>query len=742
MLSTLTILSIFAEIFSSLVLAAGAVSFLKRYGQTKAKQDLYLSAVFSAFTLYLAGTVISQLMFNIESRVSLAMTLQRAINSMLIVGSVFVLYFAGEKAAFKWKWAYYVPVLIAGALIFTAFSSPINLIYRFDVSEPVVEFTGITLIRYFWAVSWILLAAVLLLKARVVRNLREKNLLRISGLSALSVLAGYSFYLAYLVTGSGMHLLISWIISFFSFSGFLLGNIILPEDDVSERPLNFLKTRILFKLAMIFVFMIVVLVEATSLATISISRASLSKSVVALDKQIAVSVFERANYYLRQGKSMEQTVTQLQEDIEKISFSEGRTISIVDRSGKLLVHSDPKRAAAREDMGRAEAVRELMAGRTGGGEFADEYGDRQVGAFMYSPSLRWGILVAEPVRRAYGEVRKMETSSLIFVIMGIILTVIVGMFFAKSIELPINAVISGTEQIRKGNLKYRIKTGSIDEIGRLAREFNNMTEELSESQDHLIASEKLAALGAMAAGMAHEIKNPLVALRTFTQLLPIKWEDKEFRDKFSSVVPPEIDKINKIAENLLKFGRPSKPEFKPTSVNAVLEEVLELLENQFRKNNIRVATKFVEVPMINGDQSQLSQAFLNIVLNACQAMPNGGELIVKTDVGHVIQLSNLTKEGLSQVKQLANQSSGKQVPTVFVEITDTGSGIPEDKMKNMFDPFFTTKETGTGMGLPITLRIIEEHKGSIKVRSQAGKGTTFIIILPQSAGSSDVKVNA
>lgn len=731
MLSTLTILSIFIEIFTALVLISGSITFIKRYIQTKEKAALQLGIIFLSFCLYLAGSLVSQLMFSAESRISALMLLQRFDHSMLAVCSTFVILFACGKAGFEKKWIHFILAFVAAIFIFLAFTSPINLVYRLDISEPVVEFAGITLLRYFWVLSWAFLAAVLFIKLKSQADFSGKKLISLTAYSSLMVFSGYLLYMAYLITGSGIFMLLSWIVTFFAFSGFLIGNAIAPGDAISERPLDLLKTRILFKLAMIFVLMIVLIVEATSLATISISRNSLSKSVIELDRQIAESVLEKANYYQKQGKSKEEMVAQLQDDVEKISFTKRRIIYIVDPNGRLMVHSDRKRAILKEDLSPLATIKSLMAGRSGGGEFTDEFGDQLVGSYLFSPSVGAGIVVAEPIRQAYSEIRKMETSSLLFVIAGILVTVVLGMSFAKSIELPINAVISGTEQIRKGNLKHRIQSDSIDEIGRLATEFNNMTEELKESQDHLIASEKLAALGAMAAGMAHEIKNPLVALRTFTQLLPMKWEDKEFRDKFSTVVPPEIDKINKIAENLLKFGRPSKPEFKPTNVNAVLEEVLELLENQFRKNNIRVATKFVQLPMINGDPGQLSQAFLNIILNASQAMPNGGELIIKTDVGHVIQLGNLTKENLAQSKQFADQPSDNKVPTVFVEITDTGSGIPEEKMKNMFDPFFTTKETGTGMGLPITLRIIEEHKGSIKVKSQVGKGTTFIIILPQ-----------
>lgn len=199
---------------------------------------------------------------------------------------------------------------------------------------------------------------------------------------------------------------------------------------------------------------------------------------------------------------------------------------------------------------------------------------------------------------------------------------------------------------------------------------------------------------------------------------------RNFRKKFSTVVPQEIDKINKIAESLLRFGRPHKPEPTAINMNEILEEILALFDNEARKHNVRVTTKLAELPKVTADAGQLSQAFVNIILNAIQAMPNGGELTVKTDFGEIIKLSPSGSE--------ADEEEAKPVPVVFVEITDTGVGIAEENLKKIFDPFFTTKEVGgTGMGLPITLRIIEDHHGTIRVKSQAGKGTTFLVTLPQ-----------
>lgn len=598
MFSVIAIIGIFIEIFTAGILSVGTYTFAIKYFESKRKAYLYLFSIFFLSFICTAGTVLSQIMFNLDTLISHLISSHvftvNFISAILALNILAVWLFLADKFKIKPQW----PSL---AISFFVFILIVSVFYPFASS---FEYLGITLIRLFWAVIWIFLGIIYLFK-KTNGNKNERNLNVLCGISAVLISLGFLSALFSKFLGQDFFVLFSWTITLFAFSGFLLGNVISPDEDIAQSPLNYIRTRILFKLILIFVFLTILIVEATTIATITISRSSFSKVATDANRQII-----------------------------------------------------------------------------------------------------------------YSEMRIIEANSLLFIIIGIIITVVVGIYFAKNIERSIKSLIDGTLAIKKGDLKYKIDSGSIDEIGQLAHAFNEMTGDLAESQNHLIASEKLAALGTMAAGMAHEIKNPLVALRTFTQILPLKWNDSEFREKFIAIVPTEIEKINKIAENLLKFGRPSKPEFKHLNVNTVLEEVLELLENQFKKNNIRITTKFAQTPLINGDDGQLSQAFLNILLNAVQAMPNGGELIVKTDIGDIIKLGQGTPRR-------------KTIPTVFVEITDTGAGIPEENLKNLFDPFFTTKEKGTGMGLPITLRIIEEHNGSIKVKSKSDEGTTFLIMLPQ-----------
>jgi len=231
---------------------------------------------------------------------------------------------------------------------------------------------------------------------------------------------------------------------------------------------------------------------------------------------------------------------------------------------------------------------------------------------------------------------------------------------------------------------------------------NDLSAENLKLYRNLLQADKLAALGTIAAGMAHEIKNPLASIKGLTQVLPENLSDAEFINKYSEIVPRQLDRINRIVEDLLAFGRPKELIMREAAVDRILEEVLRLVENQCLKSNVEIIREFYSVPPILADSERLSQAFMNMILNAVQAMPGGGKLLIGCKTSE---------------------------DEIEVEISDSGKGIPENKLPNIFDPFFTTRETGNGMGLAVTYRIIKEHGGKIEVESELGAGTTFKVFL-------------
>lgn len=226
---------------------------------------------------------------------------------------------------------------------------------------------------------------------------------------------------------------------------------------------------------------------------------------------------------------------------------------------------------------------------------------------------------------------------------------------------------------------------------------------LREMEEWLRRAERLAALGQMAAGVAHEIRNPLNAIRGFAQLLQMEVGDEETRKKHSSIIIKEVDRLNRVVEEVLEYTREIRLEISSFKVESLLEEVISLLEEEVKKNKIKVEFQFLPLPPLLVDGERLKQVFLNICKNAVEVMEKGGRLRVETQ---------------------------KEEKEAVISISDTGPGIREEDLKRLFDPFFTTKSRGTGLGLSISHRIVEAHKGRIKVESKVGKGTTFHIFLP------------
>ena len=255
--------------------------------------------------------------------------------------------------------------------------------------------------------------------------------------------------------------------------------------------------------------------------------------------------------------------------------------------------------------------------------------------------------------------------------------------------------------------------GSIDQID----------EENVKLREELQKSEKLKAVSTLAAGMAHEIKNPLTAIKTFTEYMPEKGADPEFRKKFQDVVSGEVDRINYIVKELLEFSKPSDLKLKDTQINALLDKTIALLNNDLLKHNIKVGRNYADIPEMKVDPAQMKQVFLNLFLNAIEAMPDGGTLTITTET-HPLPYGERDR-----VRGNTTNANNAINTSVIIRITDTGKGIPKEDLDLIFDPFFTKKDSGTGLGLSVAHGIIEKHGGKISAKSEPGNGTTFAIEL-------------
>lgn len=238
-----------------------------------------------------------------------------------------------------------------------------------------------------------------------------------------------------------------------------------------------------------------------------------------------------------------------------------------------------------------------------------------------------------------------------------------------------------------------------------------------ELEAQLRRSDRLAALGTLAAGLAHEIKNPLTSVRTFTRLVPRKFTDDRFRLTFERVVPRELERINEIVERLLELARPRRLKLTQVHLPALLERTLDLYGGQIETKQIAVQREYDgDIPSIQADSEHLYQALLNLVGNALEAMGPGGRLTLRA--------------GWSEEKDWLSSSPRSPRRSITVEIEDTGTGVLGSDADKIFNPFFTTKDGGTGLGLALAHKIIEDHGGTITFRSSPGVGTTFRLLLP------------
>jgi len=312
---------------------------------------------------------------------------------------------------------------------------------------------------------------------------------------------------------------------------------------------------------------------------------------------------------------------------------------------------------------------------------------------------------------------KQVTVKALLIAAGIFLLGLLVIFgIVSRITSPIEQLTLAAKHIEQGDLQYRVSLKRSDEIGSLAAAFDQMAErimhregELKQSQDLIRRADRLSSLGMLTAGLAHEIRNPLVAIRTFTQLLPERYQDPEFRNSFQAVALKEVDRICGLINDLLCFARPSIPNISAEDINEIVEAIVRILETEAKEKEVQIYRRLAaHLPKIFIDKEQIKQVSMNVILNALQSIEGRGVVEVSTRL--------FTKNGSDQYVQ--------------IEIHDSGVGIPEKDIDDIFNPFFTTKKGGSGLGLSISHQIVQEHGGYIVVESQVDRGTTFFINLP------------
>ncbi len=350
-------------------------------------------------------------------------------------------------------------------------------------------------------------------------------------------------------------------------------------------------------------------------------------------------------------------------------------------------------------------------------------------AYTDYPGNDWTVGVTLPVSDLFENVFSIRRAIISLVIGGILLASLLSYLIAMTIVRPLTRLKQGIERISSGDLDYKVTIRDPDIAATLANSFNQMAASLNKSSKELIRTygelaqnEKLAAVGQMTAGIAHEIKNPLGIIQGSAQVVANPDRPIEMREKAAQFIMEEVDRLNHTLTTFLDFAKPPSPRIKSIDIRLLVEEITTVLKTQYPDHDFKITTPG-KVPEIPADRDQLHQVFLNLFINAIQAMPRGGMIKILMDT-QTRQNHDTIPDGreTTPIKTLIHH--------LKIDILDQGCGISQDQLQVIFDPFVSFRDDGIGLGLPVVSQIIKTHKGQMDILSLPGKGTRFTLIFP------------
>lgn len=402
--------------------------------------------------------------------------------------------------------------------------------------------------------------------------------------------------------------------------------------------------------------------------------------------------------------------------VENVRVGAGGYAFMVDDRGRLAAHPRYRPYALDLETYPEPSLHALARKMAAGGSALATYrfdGEEKVAAFAPIQGLKWSLAVTIPTAEFMKEARAVRTRVL-QVVFATLLFALAGVSILSYFMLrPVRNLVTATQRLATGDLRQEIPVESRDELGELTRTFNAMLKNLAKSQDELVRSEKLISLGRLSAGMAHEIRNPLNAMKGAVALLQRRRPEDPLIVEYTRLIAEEIDRLNVFVTEFLYFARQSPPRLEATDLNRLVLMTQRLFTEQAQNKGVRFHNRLsAELPPVPADANQVEQVLVNVLINALDALPDGGDITFSTAV---------VSEG------------DAADPAVRLEIRDNGAGIPPAELKNIFDPFFSTKDTGTGLGLPLSLGIIENHGGRITVTPRETTGTKVTIELPLTA---------
>jgi len=392
--------------------------------------------------------------------------------------------------------------------------------------------------------------------------------------------------------------------------------------------------------------------------------------------------------------------------VDRIKLNHTGSVFLVSERGMLISHPDKKRVLKNDNLIGQPDVNAALSAKTGSLEFKDDQGKSWISSYSPVSGLGWGVILRQEQYEPYLFFRLMKVQSWLIIILCGIIAVILSMALARLFVKPLQELILKARGAAEGYSDNNVDIKRHDEIGELVKILDNLAFRLKKAK----TDERFSSIGEAAAWVAHEIKNSLVSIKLFVQLFPLKHADGKFIDRFNDVVPEEISRCEAVLKRLSDFSLHTELKREKIDIDDLIAKVLGMLENKFIEHKIKVRCEPQEGNLfLWGDFEKLRQVFINLANNSASAMSTGGIFTISTCL---VEDNSLYIE---------------------IIINDTGTGIPREILKNIFEPFNTTKKDGVGLGLAISRRIIEQHKGEIKIESEFGIGTTVRIKLPQSA---------
>ena len=392
--------------------------------------------------------------------------------------------------------------------------------------------------------------------------------------------------------------------------------------------------------------------------------------------------------------------------VDLVRIGEHGYALVVDPDGGLIAHGDPDKKALVAQATRMSDHPLVIKGAEAPPmrEYTDGDGDRLLAVAAPIEALHWTVIVEQPTEEAYAGALELQRQLTAVITIALLVTAVIGLLAGRRFIAPIFVLQRATQDVAKGNLATRVSINTGDEFTELGNAFNSMADKLVALQEDVKRQERQALFGRIAAGLIHDLAHPIQNIGNSARLLLRDDLDAESRHMFRRTIERELTTLRRFMDDLRNVVKPKPIERFEMEVNSSLVEVLESMRADGERAGVAVEAQCASAPLIiEGDRFALGRVYRNLVTNAIQATESGGRVIVST---------------------------GRAGDQVQITVTDTGSGIPQDRLSAIFDDFVTTKRRGLGLGLAISKRIVEQLGGTIDVQSVVGQGTSFTLRFP------------